>query len=348
MSVMTVMGKIDAKDLGVTATHEHIIMDTTMYFHEPDAANKKMIANKKIDSMRDLGRLALNPACMRDNMLLGDLRLQTEEIKEFKKAGGRSVVDLTLEGIGRDVLALKDIAFETGLNIVTATGYYVVASHPSYVRESSVEELSRIMLDEIRNGIDKTGIKPGIIGEIGTDYEIHPDEMKVLKAGAIAQKESGLPITVHINLWSENGLEVLDVFKAENIKPERICICHVDGECRMDYICKLLDAGVYIEFDNFGKQYTILDTKSIQKGEFGVFVSDRQRIETLMELLEKGYEKQILLSCDVCLKTLLHEYGGWGYDHVLSNIIPDLLYNGVPQSKIDAMTIKNPERFLDT
>jgi Predicted metal-dependent hydrolase with the TIM-barrel fold len=348
MSINTVIGPVKAQELGVTAPHEHIMIDSTMYFHEPDAVIRKMQANKKIDSMRDIGILALNPAGMRDNMLMGDIKLQTEEIMEYKKAGGKTVVDLTLHGIGRDVEALKDISFATGLNIVTATGYYVVSSHPAYIKEATVEEIAKVMIDEIHNGIDGTGIKPGVIGEIGTDYIIHPDEIKVLKAAAIAHKNSGLPISVHINPWAPNGLQVLNILDDYKVDHERICICHIDGECRKDYIYELLEKGVYIEFDNFGKQYTVLDIKNIKEGEFGYFVSDRQRIELLCELLEKGFEGQILLSCDVCLKTLLHEYGGWGYDHVLSNIVPDMLYHDVSQKKIDKMLIDNPARFLDT
>jgi phosphotriesterase-related protein len=347
MPVMTVVGRISAQELGVTAPHEHIVIDTTNYFIEPDSITDRVLANKKITDMRDLGILSLNPTAIRDNYVLNDIEIQTKEVLAFKRAGGKTIVDATLPGIGRDVKFLKSLSADTGLHIVTGTGFYVASSHPSYINEMDIKSVANIMMDEIREGIDNTGIKPGIIGEIGIGYEIHPNEIKVLRASAEAHKESGLPLMIHINPWSTNGLQAMEILNDEKIDPGRICICHIDGENRRDYIYSLLDMGVFIEFDNFGKEFSVLDHKAIKKGSFGKFVSDWQREELLIELIDKGYEDQILVSCDVCLKIFLQHYGGKGYDHVLKNIVPELLMYGVPQNTIDKLLIENPARFLD-
>ena len=113
----------------------------------------------------------------------------------------------------------------------------------------------------------------------------------------------------------------------------------------MDYIHKLLQMGVYVEFDNFGKEYYV-DREARREG-YGLFVHDTDRVECLKTLIDEGYGKQLLASCDVCLKTCLRTYGGWGYDHVLVNIVPMMEDAGIQKAAIDDLLIHNPAEFLD-
>lgn len=348
MPVMTINGSVPADQLGITAPHEHIAIDTTNFYKEPDPATDRAFANARLSDLRQLGRLRLDPSCMKDNFILNDPGLQIREVDEFRKAGGRTIVDLTLPGIGRDVEYLKEVAAATGLQIVAGTGYYVQSSHPAYVADATSAYLADLILSEIRDGIGRTGVRPGVIGEIGVGYIFHPDEKKVLVASAIAQKDSGLPLSIHVSPWCANGIEAMEILKQEGIAPDRICICHSDGEGRRDYIHRLLDMGVFIEFDDFGKEFSVLNHKNIRKGNFGKFISDWQREELLAELITEGYEDQLLVSCDVCLKMFLLEYGGFGYAHFLKNIVPELLMYGVSQKTIDKLLITNPARFLDS
>lgn len=347
MSVMTVNGKIDASLLGITAPHEHVLIDTTNFYHEPDAVSDRVFANKKLENMRDLGKLRLNPSGMRDNFVLNDEQLQIQEVVAYQRAGGQTIVDLTLRGIGRDVAFLRRLSNQTGLNVIAGTGFYVVSSHPDYLRDMDEKAIAQIMLSEIENGIDGTDIRPGVIGEIGVGYDFHPQEQKVLRAAAYAHKESGLPLSIHVSPWSVNGMPAMKILQEEGIDPKHICICHSDGECKKDYMYQLLDTGAYLEFDNFGKEFSVLDYRKIRKGIFDKFVSDWQREETLIELINAGYEDQLLISCDVCLKMFLQEYGGFGYAHILENIVPELRMYGVSQAKIDKLLIDNPRLFLD-
>jgi phosphotriesterase-related protein len=150
---------------------------------------------------------------------------------------------------------------------------------------------------------------------------------------------------IHINPWSERGIEAMDIVKQHGIAPEKVVICHIDVENREDYIFRLLDMGVFVEFDNFGKEMAT-DLWDVKPGS-GRFVTDWERVHLLKKMIDKGYEKQILMSCDICLKSLLHAYGGWGYDHVLRHIVPMLLEVGVKQDQIGLMLIDNPARWLD-
>jgi phosphotriesterase-related protein len=200
------------------------------------------------------------------------------------------------------------------------------------------------MVKELTEGADGTSIKAGYIGEIGISEIFDDKERKVLRAAAIAQKDTGVAINVHINPWTTNGLEAADILLEAGVAPDRICISHIDVENREDYVFALLKKGVYVEFDNFGKEYYI--RREVRNSGYGNFVHDTDRVALVKQLIDRGYLRQLLLSCDVCLKNLLHKYGGWGYDHVLTNIVPMLEEAGVTEEQIKTMLVANPADWL--
>jgi phosphotriesterase-related protein len=228
---------------------------------------------------------------------------------------------------------------------VISTGYYVNDAHPSMIIDMNADEIAEIMCREILEGIDDTGIKAGVIGEIGVGFQMMNNERKVLEASAIANRRTGRPIHVHINPWSRAGIEASELLLNAGVDPNRICINHVDVKNDEEYIYSLLRKGVFIEFDNFGKEYYI--DRQARNQRYDHFAHDTERVALLKKLICDGYSSQILLSCDVCLKSLLHAYGGWGYDHVLTNILPMMEDAGIDKSTVDSMLIDNPAYFLD-
>ena len=166
----------------------------------------------------------------------------------------------------------------------------------------------------------------------------------MLRAAAIAHKRTGVAINVHINPWTTNGIEAADILLNAGVKPEKICISHIDVENREDYILELLKKGVYVEFDNFGKEYYI--RREVRNSGYGLFVHDTDRVSLVKKLIDMGYLDRILLTCDLCLKNLLHFYGGWGYDHVLTNIIPMMEDEGITSEQIRTMLVENPANWL--
>ena len=139
-------------------------------------------------------------------------------------------------------------------------------------------------------------------------------------------------------------MEAADILLAASVSPERICISHIDVENREDYIYALLKKGVYVEFDNFGKEYYV--RREVRNSGYGLFVRDTERVSLMKRLIDDGYLSQILLSCDVCLKNLLHTYGGWGYDHLLTNVVPMMEDEGITAEDIQTLLITNPANYL--
>src|SRR5216117_3563814 len=194
--VQTVLGAITAEQIGITLPHEHLLIDFKVMFAEPAAASDKGRAWEPV-SLANLGWVRQNFNANLDNLRLLDEQVAQDEISLFKQAGGRTVDDPTPKAIGRDPLALARIARATGLNVVMGAGYYVGASHPPDMDRRTVDELAREMIADVTAGAGDTGVRAGLIGEIGTTYPWTDNEQKVLRAAVIAQRETGAPLMVH-------------------------------------------------------------------------------------------------------------------------------------------------------
>ena len=341
MSIKSVCGTISRKDLGIVAPHEHVLLDLTAFYQELPVPGIDDPATQKVE-MWNLGILSRDCYALKDNLLLTDEQVAIDELMFFKKAGGNTMVDASLPGIGRDPEGLKRISEKTGLNIIMGTGFYVGETHPKELDLMTDEEIGDLMVKELTEGVG--GICAGYIGEIGISEIFDDKERRVLRAAAIAHKKTGAAINVHINPWTTNGIEAADILLKAGVKPDRICISHIDVENREEYIYELLKKGVYVEFDNFGKEYYI--RREVRNSGYGLFVHDTDRVTLLKKLIDDGYLNQILLTCDLCLKNLLHKYGGWGYDHVLTNIVPMMEDEGITDEQIKTMLVKNPADWL--
>jgi phosphotriesterase-related protein len=302
-----------------------------------------------------LGLLRRNSSICKDNLILEE-KDAAAELAKYKLAGGRSFVDVTVDGLGRNPFALKRISAQTGINIICATGWYLHECHPSYVSEMSVDELSSIMVKELTEGIGDSGVRAGVIGELGTTEPLHPDEKKVLLAAAKAQGETGVPLTIHPAGYdmvpnrpdnvrhgcARKGEEYIDIIADEGILG-KVYMSHMDGvEIDLDYHRRILDRGISIDYDLWGLDTAYYD--DVYPGAWGV--SDNQRADALLELCEQGYEKNIMLSHDVAMKIQLTKYGGFGYAHLLQNVVPVLKHKGVSESQIRTMMVENPKRIF--
>lgn len=345
MAINTVLGTIEAKDLGICAPHEHVYIDMSVFFQEPEAVGKKFVSTQPV-GMNNLGLLRRNPFAVLDNVVMKDEETQLEEIMHFKAAGGKTIIDATVVGLGRDPELLARASAITGLNIILGCGFYVRDAQKSETLELTTEQIEEQIVREVEESIEHTGIKAGFIGEIGISHIMYDFEERSLRGACRAQVRTGSPLMIHINPWSTQGIQAMDIVKEYGIAPEQIIICHSDVENNEDYIFKLLDMGVYIEFDNWGKEM-FTDIWDCKPGS-GRFVTDWQRALLTKKIIDKGYVRQLLHSTDICLKSLLHKYGGWGYDHILKHIVPLFKELGVSQREIDIMLIENPARWLDS
>lgn len=333
--ITTVLGEIHENELGITLPHEHILIDmrncVDIQGNEPDLFYENIRCDNRVEVLSD-------PYAILDNALLDNTEYAVSEIEYFKKCGGKTIVDCTLDEIGRNPIALKSISEKTGVNIIAGCGHYYHKAHFPYVKAATVEELADEMCHDIIEGIGDTNIKAGIIGEIGTSAVISRDERKVLEAAGIAGERTGKAIHIHTDLYTENGFEIIDILASRGVATHKICIDHIDVLLRPDYVRELLKLGVYIEFDNFGKEFYVSEKQR--------FAYDLERVRMLKMLLDEGYQKQILICNDVCLKTMWRQYGGAGYSHVLKTVKYMAEENGIDGKTYISLFTDNVKSFL--
>ena len=343
MTIETVLGPIDASRLGVIAPHEHFFIDTTFEAQTPQDEEALALFESDV-SIHNVDVLRRNPFLVRDNMVLEDLDTAVYEVNRFKKAGGTTIVDLTNIGIKRDLAKIREVSRRTGVNVIAGCGLYTGLTIPAPYNQMTADQLADWMIDEIRNGEKETGIKPGVIGEIGTSETVEPLEATSLRAAAFANLETGLPIYIHTYPWSRASLEAIDILTAEGVRPEQICICHLDVAFDYDYLCRVFDKGVYAMFDNFGKEYYFPKQDAVFSG--GPFETDLDRVRMIIRMIQDKHTDRLMLATDVCLKSLLHSFGGWSYDHIFTNIQMMMENEGITPEDIDTILMKNPARFI--
>ena len=345
--IQTVLGLISPGDLGITMMHEHLINDTTSWlkttFNESEDSFEREMLNHPV-TMDILWWLRYHPFQNYDDCQLLDEEIAIDEVLRYKEVGGNSIVDPTITGVAPNPLAVARISHATGVNIIMGTGYYVEPSYPTDIdiAAKSEEEIADEFAIDIMEGFNKTGIHAGIIGELGCTSPLTDNEKKVLRAGALAQKKTGAALTVHPGRYETAPIEIIEILDRAGADLNRTIMCHIDRSVRKSSTrLEIAKYGSYLEYDMFGREgyyppkFQILDLPN-----------DAQRIDELKELADKGYQDKLLLSQDICNKTALCRYGGWGYGHILRDTIPVMKIKGLPQELIDMMLIENPKRLL--
>ncbi len=346
MSVMTVTGPVEVETLGVTTIHEHLYFDGSWIYSPSDDPDTRKMAESPLN-MSTLGWARKVGYGHLDNSHRLDLNEAIEEIARFKLAGGHTVVDQTPPALGRDPVALRKIAEATGLNIIMGGGYYEERRHPDYLKDRTVDDITKELVREITIGAGDTGVRMGIIGEIGTGHLFTPAEEKVLRGAAIAQASTGIPLSIHHNIWGRHGPRVLEIAKEEGADLSHTVLCHndLDARCDPSYYEAVASTGAYLGFDTFGQTDVYHYSDHQKPGR--VYPTDYERAENVAKVVEAGYLEQVVLAMDLLTKVQLRRYGGFGYDHLLDGVLPLLTAVGLTDEQIKVILIDNPARLLD-
>jgi phosphotriesterase-related protein len=302
--VQTVLGAVAPGDLGFTLPHEHT--KCSLWW---------------IENRWDYWEL------------IGDEPRINEELAAYKALGGGTLVDVTPIGIGRDLARLARLSQATRLHIVAGAGWYRQAYYPAEARidRRSIDDLADEIVQEFVDG----PVRPGIIGEIGTDKPwVTAQEERVFRAAARAALRTGASVTTHA-VQSDVGLAQLAILEDEGLDPARIVIGHCDSHPRIEHWREIVRRGAHVEADFLGMSFTPLE----RAGEPKV-------VELISTLLSEGFEKQILLSQDVCHDSQLASYGGNGYTYLQKSFLPQLVAAGVNAETIKTITVENPARLL--
>ncbi|MCU0362440.1 MAG: hypothetical protein MUE32_03705 [Bacteroidales bacterium] len=221
--VMTVRGPVKASELGITLTHEHILVD--------------FIGADSISEDR------------------WDKSFVEERIKPYldsvSLAGCRTFIDATPEYIGRDPVLLKSISESTGLHIITNTGYYGAAANkyiPAHAYDESAEELARRWTGEWVYGIGETGIKPGFI-KIGVARDSLSDlHRKIVTAAGMTHLRTGLVIASHTGP-ALPAFEQIGVLMELGVDPSAFIWVHAQNEKDLSEHARAARMGAWVSLD---------------------------------------------------------------------------------------------------
>jgi len=343
--VQTVLGIIDANDVGVTLPHEHLLTDLSPYFAEPTEAGDKSRAYEPM-SMANRSWILVNRSHHFYDNKLTDENLAIEEVLHYKRAGGNTIVEMSNNGLSRDPLGLARISRATGLNIVMGSGYYLGLSHPPELATKDEEEIAEEIVRDIMVGVGDCGVRSGIIGEIGCSVPLAETERKVLRASAIAQRRTGAAINIHPSFRHDLVLEIIRILGDAGADLSRTVISHCDVGGFSPIFHKIAEAGCYIEFDTTGEPAVVVPAYLCPENTVLAFPSDMERIKEIKRLIDDGYLNQILISQDTCMRHSYVTYGGHGYAHILNNVVPWMRRAGISDEQIQTLIVENPKRLL--
>lgn len=340
--VVTVKGSVAPTTLGVVLPHEHLFVNVENWFVKPENPSQEAYATASV-SLETLTELRYRPYANWDNLHLDDDSTVAKEVVKFKEVGGGTIVDLSVAANGRDPVRLRWLSEETGVHVVAGSGYYVATSHPPEIAALSTGEIADILVKELTEGIGDSGVRPGVLGEVGTSYPITPDERKVLLATAAAQRRTGAPISVHLSTGpSEYWIEVLDVLTGDGVDPGKIVLGHLDGYHPFDLEAHtaIASRGAFVEYDLFGV------TEFSEDAHWPPPPSDLERIDAARHLWDLGLGNHVLLSHDVCTKTQQTAYGGFGFAHLPGHVVSVMLTMGFEEREVYTMLQDSPARWL--
>ncbi len=355
--VMTVRGPIDPDDLGFTSMHEHILCDCSIFYKRTEGKFPEDLPVKGTDQVRleNIGLHQSNISITLDACLLQDEDMMTQEMLDFKESGGQAMVDMSTPGLRCDLPGIKRISEAADVHIIATTGLYTEDTWPDVFKGRSIEAHVAFMLDEIENGIEDTGIKPGAI-KMAVTTLTEGEELALRAAGRVSN-ETGLMITVHPGFEIGNdGRRIVKILAEEGADLERVVIAHGDGffvgtdlktlilnpdtwKLSTDYHKELLDQGVNISIDCFGHNWSLEVLGSMIE-------KDWHRLGGLVALIKDGYSPQLHLGTDTFIKILTRRGGGHGYSRLTKFVIPAMRDVGVSDFDIRQMTVENPKRLL--
>ena len=318
-TVQTVSGPVDADQLGLTLIHEH-------FFSSDEAVSVQW------PHVRDHDR---------------EFELALESAEAVKRHGVRTVVEPTAMFLGRDIQASRRLASQAGLQIVACTGIYTYDHLPQFLLNRGEDFITDLFVHDIEQGIQGTDVRAAFIKCAADAAGVNERIEKVHRAAARAAVRTGAPIMAHSRPASNTGPRQVEILLEEGVAPEKVQIAHTGDTDDLDYIERLLDAGVWIGMDRYG---------------IDVFLPTDRRNATVLELLKRGYAERMFLSQDFDIPIAngldwyppevveqLQASGAvrdWSMTFLFESVIPTLRDGGMSDAQLQTIMVENPARWL--
>ena len=217
-TINSVLGPLDTAKLGFTLPHEHLV-----------------------DSSAGI-RVTYPELELRDRVL--DMAL--ESFGEAKAGGVDTVVEVSPLDLGRDVVLMREVSEQTGVQFICCTGCWLDIPRSFWGRDKDF--IADLWVREIEQGIDGTDIRAGVI-KVATGDPISENEELMLRASARTHLRTGVPISTHTPTQSHIGIEQVRILKEEGVGPHHIYVGHLSNTLDPDYHHELARLGVWLGWD---------------------------------------------------------------------------------------------------
>lgn len=253
----------------------------------------------------------------------------------------QTIVDGTPINLGRDVRLMAEVSRRSGVNIIASSGFYYQEEPCLMYRP--VEEIEEYLNYECSVGIDGTNILPGILKCAVGAAGITPMLKNILIAVGRTARRQQLPIFCHHDVQARSGMDILDTFEKAGADLSRIIVGHSGDTDDCDYLCAMLKRGCFLGMDRFA--YCDISLRL------------EKRLQVIMELYQKGYGKQLILSHDYGVymgfqgtmddeKKKLHPDGAMDFTFIHQTVLPALRKLGLTEQDIHQLMAENPKRLL--
>ena len=312
--VNTVLGPVDTADLGFTLSHEHVGTNAAGLRHTyPEIINR--------------------PA------------LKEQAVAAFKDAyaeGVRTMIEVSTCDLGRDIELIQEVSRESGVQVIAATGNHLAVPRP--FGEVSPDVIAAMYVREIKEGIEGTGIKAGIIKVASDRGGVTQPQENVLRAAALTHKQTGIPISTHT--WSPDrvGDQQVRILEEEGVDLNRVYIGHSSDDTDMGYLLGLLAKGVWLGMDRY------------PGGRDPSTPNWEVRTEIVKKLIAEGHCGRIMLSHDYSVPKARYmpeeqearrAANPDGFNFIGRYVLPRLKDLGATDQDIHTMMVDNPRRFLE-
>lgn len=306
--IMTVNGPVKPEELGACLHHEHIV---SRFGEDPEAS-------PKYDYDQALTQVV-------------------PYLKYMKELGCKSIMCCTTKYFGRDVKLLQKISESSGMNLICNTGLYGAANDryvPEFALKASADQVAELWIDEFNNGIDGSIIKPGFI-KVGIDNgPLSEIDAKLVRAGAICHKATGLTLQVHTGDNLDAVLTQLSILREEGVAPSGWVWIHAQNVKNANDLLQAAEKGAWISLD-------ALRTANYYEQRKSASITVDRHLELLLFLKSNGYLKQVLLSHDGS------SYPQEGksrrtFEVLFTTFIPMMKAAGFSDEEINQLSVENP------
>ncbi|XP_067206567.1 phosphotriesterase-related protein-like isoform X2 [Linepithema humile] len=352
--VQTVTGPVQLDSLGITLTHEHLSCDFTEFYRDqiPDffdnyivPLHAGIISILKRYPYGNINNLRLN--------YFDVTNIMPYELFLFENAGGKTIVENTSTGLGRDLKQLQDYSVKCKINIIAGTGYYTASVQNDSNLNFTHEEIYNKLLNDLTNEIEgsyqigdsNNKIKAGFIGEVGSSWPIHEFEKRSIRATGEIQAQLHCPVNLNPGVEEDALREVIRLYQEAGGDSRKAAISNIDRTLwHEDKFMEFMDdtKHTYVQHDLFGTEHSFCRMRN----KYYNILSDAQRIKRFAKLKDEGNLDRILISHDIHTKDRLVTYGGLGYAHILKNFVPHMSRWNFTVNDTTILTTENPKRWL--